>query len=399
MTTSDLPEPAISVSGDIPNGNEPSSEAPPSPEPTGRLMSLDALRGFDMFWICGGAGLFGLLVRLVRGAGGYAFDVPPWLDHQMHHVPWEGFVAWDLIMPLFLFIVGAAMPFSFAKRMKTSSMGAMYWKIIRRTLILFVLGMIAQGHLLDFNWSTFHFFSNTLQAIAVGYFVASILLLHTNWKVQLLVTVLLLLAFWGVMAWIPAPGQPAGSLDAETNIAIYIDRTVFGSLDDETTYTWLLSSLTFPASVLLGVFAGQMLRQSWGEYGKFFALLGAGVACLALAWIWSYYFPIIKHLWTSSMVLWAGGLSYVLLAFFYLVIDVWKIRAWAFPFVVIGANAIFAYVVPHVINLKGIANSLVGGAASHAPEPLRDWIVAATAFLLLWFVLLYLYRKRTFIRI
>lgn len=382
-----------------PTAGEPSPSIPPSAGPSGRLMSLDALRGFDMFWICGGAGLVGLVVQLCRGAFGYAFDMPPWLAHQMEHVPWEGFTAWDLIMPLFLFIVGTAMPLSFAKRRATSSMGAMYWKIIRRTVILFVLGMIAQGNLLDFDWSTFHFFSNTLQAIAVGYFVAAILLLHTDWKAQLLVTVLLLLAFWGVMSWVPAPGQPAGSLDPEGNIAIYIDRTVFGSLDDGTTYTWLLSSLVFPASVLFGVFAGEMLRRPWHQWQKVLALFGAGIACLAVGWTWSYSFPIIKHLWTSSMVLWAAGLSYLLLAFFYLVIDVWNIRAWAFPFVVIGANPIFAYMVAHVFNLRAMANSLVGGLAAHAPEPLTDWIVSASAFLLLWFVLFYMYRNKTFLRI
>jgi predicted acyltransferase len=150
--------------------------------------------------------------------------------------------------------------------------------------------------------------------------------------------------------------------------------------------------------VLLGVLSGQILKTSDSTGKKFLMLTGAGVGCLALGWLWGLWFPIIKHIWTSSMVLWATGWSYLLLALFYGVIDGLGLRKWAFPFVVIGMNAIFAYMVTHVVDFGHIAGGLAGGLAKHFGEH-GDAVVHVTAFLIVWFILFFLYRKRTFIKV
>lgn len=364
----------------------------PEPKTQGRLASVDALRGFDMFWICGGKAFLLFFIALFCGG------VPEWIHHQLEHVPWEGFVAYDLIMPLFLFIVGVAMPFSLSKRLQRDGMKKTYFKIFRRFFILWILGMVAQGNLLDFEFAKLRLFSNTLQAIAVGYLFSSILMIHLRLRWQVIATVVLLLGYWGLMTFAPIPGvQGVGHLEPDLNFALYVDEVVLGSFGDGTPYTWVLSSMTFIASVMLGVFGGELLRLNRSGSQKVLGLLGLGLVCLVLGWLWSYEFPIIKHLWTSSMVLWAAGWCYLLLALFYLIIDVWKLQAWSFPFVVIGANAILAYMIGRPFNAA--VDSLVYGITPHLPEVAAGYFLKAATFVLLWGVLYYLYRKQTLIRI
>jgi predicted acyltransferase len=376
--------------------------------PRERIIAIDALRGFDMFWISGGQAVLLTFVQI------FCNPLPEWLKRHTGHVRWEGFVAWDLIMPLFLFVVGAAMPFSFARRRdEGESTAQLYWKIIRRTLILFVLGMAVQGNLLDFKLSTLHIFSNTLQAIAVGYFIAGIVMLNFNITGQVILAALMMLIYWALLTFVPFGDQPAGSLSEFSNFAYSIERFVMRSFIDGTKppYTWVLSSMVFAATTLLGVFAGHILRADWSKGQKFFTLAALGLACLAGGYAWSHWggFPIIKHIWTSSMVLWAGGWSYLLLALFYLVIDIAGFRRWAFPFVVIGSNAILIYVLwdifqpfrPMAEKLVGVAASKRGpgiGLAAHLGSA-GPFLTAFTAVLLAWLLLYYLYRRKIFIRI
>src|SRR5262245_26630311 len=192
-----------------------------------RVAAIDALRGFDMFWIVGGRELFLAIVAL------FQFPLPEWAEHHFEHAKWEGFRAWDLIMPLFLFVVGAAMPFSFSRRLETGgSKGALYLKILRRTLILFVLGMAVQGHLLDFNLKTLHPFSNTLQAIAAGYLIAGIVMLNIGIVGQVVVAVLLMLGYWALLKFVPFGDQPAGSLEPFSNFAYSIEKLVMRGFID-----------------------------------------------------------------------------------------------------------------------------------------------------------------------
>jgi predicted acyltransferase len=379
-----------------------------APASTSRVASLDALRGFDMFWIIGGQQVVLAVLHL------FVSPTPPWLKVQMDHMPWEGFSAWDLIMPLFLFIVGAAMPYSFARRIEAgASKLALYRKVLFRTLILFVLGMAAQGHLLAADLSQLHIYSNTLQAIACGYLIASIAMFHLRVWAQVLLAILLLAGYWLLMVLVLVPGYGAGLWQEHTNLAMYLDERILGSFRDGTPYTWILSGMAFGAMVLLGVFSGHLLRSAMAPGKKVAALLVLGLACLGLGWAWSqqpwlgpWRCPIIKHLFTSSMVLWAAGWSYLLLALFYLVIDVFGFRRWSFFFIVIGSNAILAYMAVHLIDFGRIANDFVGGiarnlTAAHSPllqaigEGLDHW----TAFAIVWLILLYLYRKGTFVRV
>jgi predicted acyltransferase len=360
-----------------------------------RVVSLDALRGFDMFWIVGGQ-------QLALALAKFSSDPPPaWVEYHLEHVAWEGFSAWDLIMPLFLFVVGAAMPFSFARRTdQGQSMGAVYAKMLRRFVILFILGMIVQGHLLDFNLSTLHVFANTLQAIAVGYLVAGVVMLNLAVVGQIVVTALLLIGYWLLLTYVPFPGHAAGTLEPNANLALWVDEVVLGRFRDGTPYTWVLSGMTFTATVMLGVFAGHVLRATWRPIQKFLALTALGLACLAGGYAWSEWgnCPIIKHIWTSSMTLWAGGWSYSLLALFYLLIDIAGWRRWAFPFVVIGMNAITIYVANWFIPFHGISETLVGGLARHL-GPAGPVAITFTAVALAWLLLYHLYRQKIFLRI
>lgn len=360
---------------------------------TRRLESLDALRGFDMFWITGGAAIFLSLQEIFPGSATQA------LKRQLTHVPWEGFAFWDIIMPLFLFIVGAAMPFSIAKRQEK---GAAKWEIYRHVLIrfaiLFVLGMVAQGHLLEFDLGRLHIFSNTLQAIAAGYLISAVFLLELKTRSQALATSGLLLVYWALMALIPIPGYGAGNMSPDGNLALYIDRWIQGPYQDQTTYTWILSSLTFAATVMLGAFCGSWLRSGRSKKQKAMGLAIAGILCMLLGWGWGFLFPIIKHLWTSSFVLYSGGMCILLLALFYSVIDVWGLRKWAFPFKVIGMNAIAVYMASTLFDFRQIGDIFVGGLEKYLYSGF-PFIQSLAAFAVVWLILYFLYRQKIFIKI
>ncbi len=384
-----------------------------------RIASIDALRGFDMFWIVGGK------TALVAVLAIFVSPLPDWLQYHLNHPAWEGFSAWDLIMPLFLFVVGAAMPFAMAKRREQGATTAsIYGRVLRRVFVLWILGMAVQGNLLVADQKGIFLFSNTLQAIAVGYLVASILLLHTSVRVQAIAVAVLLIGYWLLMLLIPFGDHPAGTLEPKANLARFIDEWVLGSFRDGTTYTWILSSMSFAATVLLGVLAGHLLRSSWSKGMKVLWLVVIGGLCLALGWFWaggfdglpwlggatlvgSWRFPIIKHIFSSSMVLWAAGWSYLLLALFYLLIDVLRLRRVFFVFEVIGANAIFAYVGWHLFSgsFENVASKLLGALArtfKTMDDPLPAVGQALTpvgAVIVLWLVLYYMYRKGTFLRV
>lgn len=365
-----------------------------------RIVSIDALRGFDMLWLIGGAKLaLAAIALLPDSAAQFAAQA----RHQLEHVTWDGFAAWDLIMPLFLFVVGAAMPFSFSRRLELGqSKRNLYFKIVRRTLILFVLGMAVQGHLLDFNLDTLHIYCNTLQAIAAGYFIAGLLLINVPVWAQAAAAALLMVVYWLLLRFVPVPGRGAGVIEQYANIAYTVDQWVLGRFIDGTKppYTWVLSSLTFAATVLLGVLGGHLLRTRSAPWLKVILLMLLGLACLASGWAWAEYggFPIIKHIWTSSMVLWAAGWSYLLLAMFYLVIDVLGLRFLGFPFIVIGVNAIVAYVAPYFIPFDAIAASLFGGLARHLGAG-GPFLLALASVTLVWLLLYHLYRHKIFVRI
>jgi len=359
----------------------------------GRLMSLDALRGFDMVWIIGGDGIVGGVNRICQ------HPITEWMSRQFNHARWEGFTFEDIIMPLFLFIVGTAMPFSFSKHLASGqSKARLYLHIIKRVIILWILGMMVQGKLLSYDWTKFRLYSNTLQAIAAGYFFSSIILLHFKIRWQAIITGGLVLLYWALMTWVPVPGFGAGVLTEDGNLANYIDHLVLGRFDDGLNYTWVLSTMTFTATVMLGVLAGQWLRSNRTEKAKVLGLFAAGAGLLVAGMVWGIWSPIIKRLWTSSFVLYSGGLCVLLLAAFYLIIDVWKFRKWSFILVVIGMNAIAVYVGSHLFNFHLVTNIFLKGLEGRLGV-YYGLVYELATFAIIWLILHWMYRKKSFIKI
>jgi predicted acyltransferase len=355
-------------------------------------MSLDALRGFDMFWIVGGAAILQALAKVFPGAPADRIAA------QLEHVPWQGLHFFDWIWPLFMFIMGVAMPFSLAKRRAAGATNReIYAHAAVRGVILFVLGMVAQGNLLAFDCSKLHPCYSVLHGIAAGYLIAMAVLVNFRPAWQAALTGMFLIAFWALLMLIPVPGFGSGVLTPEGNAAAYVDHVVLGSFSYGLN-TWFLSYLGFASSVLLGVLAGEFLAGSASARKKVGGLVGAGCALVALGLVWSLCFPIIKPLWTSSFVLVTGGLSAIVMGVFYLLIDVLGFRRWAFPFTVIGMNALAVYMATMLFDFRHIGNIFVG---SLAPR-IGVWggvLEASAALAVEWLILLWMYRTKTFVKI
>jgi len=361
--------------------------------PRGRVVSIDALRGFDMFWIIGGGGLFAGLFTWLDNP---VFRV---LENQLHHSRWNGFTFEDLIFPLFLFIVGLSMPFSLTKRLdRGDSRRDLYVHIVKRTVILFVLGLIYSG-ILDFNFERMRY-AGVLQRISLCYFFTALIVMNTRVRGQAIWAGLILIFYWAAMKLIPVPDFGAGVLTPEGNLAGYIDRLFlpgrfccyrFG--DNE----GILSTIPAVSTTLLGVLSGHWLRSSPDMNRKVLGLTAAGAASLAAALLWHLFFPINKLVWSSSYVLFAGGWSVLLLALFYWIIDVRKYRKWAFPFVIIGLNPITIYVTQGVFDFGSIATIFVHGFIDHMGD-FRPVFWSACVLAVKWLFLYFLYRQKIFLK-
>ena len=362
---------------------------------TERVVSVDALRGFDMFWIIGGEGVVMGLDKVFHN------NISKFLYNQMNHVEWFGFRFYDIIMPLFMFLVGISMVYSYRKRLKAEPSDKKLWMhTIKRIIILWILGMVVQGNLLSYDINEFQFYSNTLQAIASGYLIATIIVLYLPVIQQIIATVGLLVLYWGIMVLIPVNGHPAGFITPFSNVAQFVDALILGRFDDGYDYTWIISSINFGATTMLGVFTGYMLQSGVSQMKKLRNFVLFGIALIALALLMDCFHPIIKKLWTSSFVLFSGGICVLLLSLFYLLIDVWKIRIGTKWMIVIGSNGIFAYVVSHVFGeqLRGMATVLIGGLKPY----IGNWdesLTFAGGVLILYAALKYMYNNKIFIKI
>jgi predicted acyltransferase len=364
---------------------------------TERLTSIDALRGFDMFWIVGGDAAARAICKW--------WGTPQALEfgEQFEHVEWQGFRFYDLIFPLFLFLVGVVLPFSLRKYMTGAHpKGHALQRTARRVVLLFLLGLIHNG-LLDFKFDTLRV-AGVLQRIAVCYGIAALIFLFTKARTQAIVFAAILVGYWALLMYVPAPeSKTAGDVSKQTNLAGYIDRHYlpgkiyqgyYGFGDNE----GLLSTIPAVATALLGVLAGHWLLSNRNRWIKALGLAAAGGACVGLGFFWGQSFPIIKNLWTSSFVLVAGGWSLLLLSLFYTIIDVIKLRAWAFVFVVIGVNAITIYMAKEIIPFAEISTYFLGGAIKHSGS-FGPVIKTLGVILIEWLFLLHLYRNRIFLRV
>lgn len=358
-----------------------------------RVVSIDALRGFDLFWIIGAEAILKSLDRILHA------PVTGFISTQLNHVQWTGFRFYDLIMPLFLFIVGVSMPFSFRKRFEDKTTKKSIWfHILKRVVILWILGMAVQGNLLSFNWSEIKFYSNTLQAIASGYLIASILILCLQVRWQVLATLMLMLLYWAILVLAPVPGYGPGVISPEGNFAIYFDKLIFGLHQDGTTYSWVVSSLNFGATTMIGVFSGYLLLSEMKVRKKAITLAVAGIALVILGSVWHLLLPSVKHIWTSSFVLFSGGLSVLCLSLFLWLVDGHGFRKGFIFFTIIGMNAIFAYCASHLFDFGQIADVVLGGLRQYCGEWYR-LIHAAGGFGVLYFILWMMYKYRIYIKI
>jgi predicted acyltransferase len=364
-----------------------------------RLLSLDALRGFDMLWIAGGEYFIVSLAALT----GWPFL--QWAAGQMEHVKWDGFHFYDMIFPLFLFIAGVSMPFSIVKRkQRGESMQKIYFHLLRRLFLLILLGLIYNG-LLRFDFEKQRY-ASVLARIGLAWFFAAIIVLNTNIRGQIIWFAGILLAYWAMMKLIPVPGFGAGVLTPEGNLAAFIDRQLLpGRLccyvygDNE----GILSTIPAISTALMGAITGYFLNLKAPKLDgqkKALIILFAGITSLIVAKLWSFSFPVIKNVWSSSFVLTAGGWSLILLAVFYLVIDVWGFKKWTFPFVVIGLNSITVYMLNSgIISFEDMGKYFFGGLASHCSEAGQAVILSIGAILCMWTVLYILYRNKIFLKV
>lgn len=359
-----------------------------------RVVSIDALRGFDMFWIIGGSSI---ATQWLSGNDPDSFAGQ--LALQFKHVSWEGFRFYDLIFPLFLFLVGCVLPYSLGRY--ADNPRAVYGRIIRRGCLLIALGFL-YNDVLQFDFANMRYM-HVLQRIGIGYTVAALIYLHTQWRAQFVITAIILLGYWAIFAFIPVPGGSAGDYTLEGNLGGYIDRNVLPGKILEKYYGYgdnegILSTIPAIATALLGVLTGKLLQSSLMPWRKVIAMAIAGVVCVGVGHSWGQSFPVIKNLWTSSFVLVAAGWSLILLALFYAVIDVLKWHKLAFFWVVIGTNAITIYIAQEFVNFREIAEFFFGGLAGLAGDS-QTLVMLAGVLAVKWFLLYFLYRYRIFLRV
>lgn len=369
--------------------------APKSP----RLLSLDALRGFDLFWILGGEHIIVALGKLT----GWAW-VALWAE-QLTHVKWNGFRAYDLIFPTFLFLAGVSTPFALERRLQAGETLEVVRKVVGRGLILVLLGVIYNNGL---QWKGLEAmrFGSVLGRIGLAGMFAQLLYVWHYAQPRRLVWWLggILLGYWALLSWTSAPGFAAGDLTMEGNFVSYFDRQFLpGRLhlkihDPE----GLLATIPAIGTGLLGVLVGLWLRRPESEFsgsGKAWRLGLAGLVCLLLGGLWDLVFPINKNLWTSSFVLWAGGWSVLLMTAFYWIIDVGGFRRGAEFFAVIGMNSVLIYMAGKFLNFEYTAKALFGGVARLGSADVQALVLACGVMAVQWGLLWFLQRQRIFLRV
>lgn len=393
-----------------------------------RLMSVDALRGFDMFWIVGAE----YLVHALHNMRDTWLTRP--LAAQLEHVDWEGFHFYDLIFPLFVFIVGVSLVFSLTKTIANEGKAAAHVRIFRRSLLLFVIGILYSGGFTT-EWPDIRLMG-VLNRIALAYFFAALIFCHFKLRGMLVACATLLIGYRALMAFVPFPDvrpTPGGTqtvaketgftntaqlnLESKTmirgtyikgvNLANYLDQKYLpgkrydGTWDPE----GLLSTLPAIATCLLGVFAGLLLQNRlMNPQRKVIYLIAGGVGAVALGFLWGQSFPVVKKIWTSSYVLVAGGYSALLLAAFYQMVEIWKWQKWSMPFVWIGTNAITLYLAKNIIDVRKLAARFAGGDVKNFFDNtfaagFGELLVALVALGLILLLAQFLYRKKMFLRL
>ncbi len=428
-----------------------------SPPVSNRLMSLDALRGFDMFWIIGADSLVYALSRMSQN------PATKFLAYQLDHAEWAGFRFYDLIFPLFVFMVGASIVFSLTKTVAEKGSAGAVSRVIKRGILLFAIGIFYSGGFTN-PWPDMRLMG-VLNRIALAYTVAG--LLFCWFKPRTLVAICggILIGYWAVMNFIPirdiqlekthlaalaeqagdvksaklfresgnaasinpsaikdspvwavtetmyaaTTNRVTGKFDAGYNVANHFDFEHLPGKKYDLFFDpeGILSTIPAVATCLLGIFAGLVLQcATFSNEKKLAWLFGVGAACVALGWLWGLQFPVIKKIWTSSYVLVAGGYSAMLLGAFYLVVDVWKYQKWCQPFVWMGMNAITIYLVKNFLGgtFSKLSGRLVGGDIKtflddHVAKGFGDLLISILGLLIAFWLVRFLHQRKIFLRV
>lgn len=429
----------------------PPAARPAQSAPSQRLMSVDALRGFDMFWIIGADSLVYALNRLTQTRP------TSFLAGQLEHAEWDGFHFYDLIFPLFVFIMGVSLVFSLTKTLEGAGRAEALKRIFRRGILLYVVGLFYSLGCAN-PWPDIRLMG-VLNRIALAYFFGGLLFCYFKPRALPGVCIALLVGYWGLMTFVPIrdiqltrdnlaalaaqagdtnaaalfrdPANPSavknspawaaaekmfygttrrvtGKFDKGLNLANHFDFQYLPGRKYDTFFDpeGFLSTIPAVATCLLGVFAGLLLKnQSVPAQRKAIYLIGVGVAGAALGWVWGLQFPVIKKIWTSSYVLVAGGYSAILLGVFYQVVDVWQVRAWCQPFVWMGMNSITVYLASNMLGgFRKLAMRLAGGDVklcfdNHVAQGLGDMVISLVGLALAFWFVRFLYQRKVFLRL
>jgi len=414
-------------------------------------MSVDALRGFDMFWIIGAGSLVYALNRMTES------PVTTFFATQLEHADWEGFRFYDLIFPLFVFIAGVSLVFSLTKAVERAGRAEALRRVLGRAILLFLAGIFYSGGATNI-WPGIRVLG-VLNRIALAYLGASLLFCLFKPRALAGIVVGLLVGYWAMMTFVPfrdiqlsrsnflrlaeasgdtasaalfktdenfsgikdSPAEAAarkiffattnyvsGKFDKGYNLANHFDFMYLPGQRYDLFFDpegWL-STIPAVVTCLLGVFAGLLLKNpEIPDQKKVFLLLGCGLAGIALGWLWSLQFPVIKKIWTSSYVLVAGGYSAMLLGVFYQVVDVWQRRGWCQPFVWMGMNSITIYLASNIVGgFRRVGTRFVGGDIkaffdAHVAKGMGDLVIAIVGLLLAFWLVRLLYRHKVFLRL
>ncbi len=362
----------------------------------GRLASVDAYRGFTMLAMASaGLSLAGLLKQ-------HNLD---WLAHQLDHEEWQGCTAWDLIQPSFMFLVGVAMPFSFARRQQQgATWGSQFRHALIRCLMLALIGMLMDTY---FDHVVYIQFIRVLQQIALAY-IPAFLVLHLGPRIQA-AALLAILAIHPALYVLYAQAQGLESAcEPGVNLGTRIDEWL--SLPDLLSrhisfmpvskgHYVTFNALSSASTILSGVLAGELLGSRTSAIVKFLWLMVTGIGCLYLGIALTPYVPMIKRLWTTSFAVYAGGWTLIVMAGFYLIVDILKIRSWAFPLIVVGMNSIIMYVFSSMF--RADINQVVEPFLRLADPPTEVFVflVALAALGLKWLFCYWLYRHKVFVKV
>lgn len=416
-------------------GDAPAPSLPPAVALPQRLMSLDALRGFDMFWIIGADDLVIALNKMTHPNGHATGGILGLIATQLDHVEWAGFHFEDLIFPLFVFMAGISIVFSLGKTIRQEGRATAVKRVCRRGAVLFLLGLFYYGGLSN-NWPNIRMMG-VLNRIALCYFFAGLIFCFFNLRAMIAIAVALLVGYWGLLTFVPIRNvqlqkgalqalaakrnvdmdpqdlfystteRVTGHYEAGLNLTNHLDFEYLpGKLyDSYFDPEGLLSTMPAVATCLLGVFAGLfLLNPSYNDEQKVICLLAAGMMVAAAGFAWSAQFPLIKKIWTSSFVLVAGGYSALLLGLFYWIVDVCKWQKWCQPFVWMGMNSITIYMVRNILGgFEKLSQRFAGGDIQNfldvRLDGSGDLLVALVGLSLSFWLVRFLYRRKIFLRI